>query len=516
MKKLSIAMFMMLCAALMQAQASQQFQPVKDTIRGTETQTININQGWSGISTYLDPSDPAIEVLIAAIQDQLLIIMDFDGNFYQPPAKSVLDSWDFIKGYFIKMASAETLEITGLYPLTQQLDLQAGWNLIPVLDNTDISIEDYFAENLDEIEIIKEVAGIGIYWSDMDIFTLTELIPGKAYLVKVNTPFTLFELPEVATAPITDITGHSAVSGGEVISEGSSPVTVRGVVWSELENPTVEMNEGMTFDGTGSGIFVSEVSGLSSETTYFIRAYATSDEGTAYGGQEVFTSGGLDFNCGDLLVDARDGKAYQTTQIGTQCWMAENLNVGTFISGDYGFDQTNNGVIEKYCYNNNPFYCDDYGGLYQWDEMMDYTLEPGVQGICPEGWHVPTEAEFLQLRSYVADVSQGKIIKSCRQVDSPLGGDCSTTEHPRWDNDGTHYGTDDFGFSALPGGNRYMYGGFYNLGTQAYWWTSNEGSSIYHALYYGVTYNQDGLPSNSVNWYKTDGYSVRCLQEVPL
>jgi hypothetical protein len=74
----------------------------------------------------------------------------------------------------------------------------------------------------------------------MGIFTLTELTPGKAYLVKASVSFSLFELPELATAPVTDITSNTAVSGGEVLSEGSSPVTARGVVWSLTENPTVD------------------------------------------------------------------------------------------------------------------------------------------------------------------------------------------------------------------------------------------------------------------------------------
>ncbi|HHN47371.1 MAG TPA: T9SS type A sorting domain-containing protein [Bacteroidales bacterium] len=215
---------------------------------------------------------------------------------------------------------------------------------------------------------------------------------------------------------------------------------------------------------------------------------------------------------GQPTVTDSEGNVYNTVLIGGQCWMAENLNIGTMICGGYGMDQLNNGIIEKYCYNDDPNLCDANGGLYQWREMMDYSNEPGAQGICPDGWHIPTTDEWLQLRDYVGPVNGGQILKSCRQIDSPLGGDCDTNEHPRWNDDGTglYYGIDDLNFSALPGGNRYMYGGFYNLGTQAYWWSSSE-HNTYHSAYWSMGYNVNGLP-NLANWYKEDGYSVRCVK----
>jgi len=100
----------------------------------------------------------------------------------------------------------------------------------------------------------------------------------------------------------------------------------------------------------------------------------------------------IPFFCGQTLSDPRDGKNYATVQIGTQCWMAQNLNVGTRIDGTA--TQANNGTIEKYCYSDNDANCTTYGGLYQWDEMMQYTTTQGVQGICPTGWHLPVDAEW--------------------------------------------------------------------------------------------------------------------------
>ncbi|MBE0641338.1 MAG: hypothetical protein IH599_04835, partial [Bacteroidales bacterium] len=82
----------------------------------------------------------------------------------------------------------------------------------------------------------------------------------------------------------------------------------------------------------------------------------------------------LGFACGQNFLDHRDGQVYPTVTIGTQCWMAANLNIGIMVNsisnGTSHSDQSNNGIIEKYCYNNDPAYCDTFGGLYDWNEMM--------------------------------------------------------------------------------------------------------------------------------------------------
>jgi len=98
------------------------------------------------------------------------------------------------------------------------------------------------------------------------------------------------------------------------------------------------------------------------------------------------------FNCEGYMKDIRDGKQYNITKIGTYCWMAENLNAGTRIDGI--IDQQDNGIIEKYCYSDNEANCDQYGGLYIWDELMNWVATSGAQGICPESWHVPTDWEI--------------------------------------------------------------------------------------------------------------------------
>jgi uncharacterized protein (TIGR02145 family) len=119
---------------------------------------------------------------------------------------------------------------------------------------------------------------------------------------------------------------------------------------------------------------------------------ATSEDGTCL------------FTCGDVLRDPRDGQTYATVLIGTQCWMAENLNVGTMLP--ISTSETDNGVIEKHCYDDDPANCTAKGALYRWNEMMDYGPSDAgnpstTQGICPPGWHVPSDEEFKVLEMYV-------------------------------------------------------------------------------------------------------------------
>ena len=99
------------------------------------------------------------------------------------------------------------------------------------------------------------------------------------------------------------------------------------------------------------------------------------------------------------LYDARDGRVYRTVRIGTQWWMSENLNYGTRINGS--LNQTNNSIAEKYCFNNLESSCDTLGALYQWDEMMNYTAVRLNRGICPAGWHVPSDDEWKKLEIFL-------------------------------------------------------------------------------------------------------------------
>jgi len=205
----------------------------------------------------------------------------------------------------------------------------------------------------------------------------------------------------------------------------------------------------------------------------------------------------IPFFCGQSFKDLRDGKVYTTVQIGTQCWMAQNLNIGNKIDGSG--EQTNNSptpIIEKYCNDNNESNCDIYGGLYQWDEMMQYSTTSGVQGICPTGWHVPTDAEWATLITFLGG-------------ESVAGGKMKETGTTHWNGYNTG-ATNSSGFTALPGGYRATSGLYYTTGWNCTLWSSTQNSTT-------DAWNRI-LNENSAyvyrDWHtKGFGFSVRCVRD---
>ncbi len=296
--------------------------------------------------------------------------------------------------------------------------------------------------------------------------------------------------PTVTTASITSITSSSATGGGNVTSQGSSSVTARGVCWSTSQNPTTADNK--TNDGIGTGSFTSAITGLFPSTPYHVRAYATNSAGTSYGSDVPFTTSGVPSGtpCPGIPTVTYAGKTYNTVQVGSQCWLKENLDVGTRIAGNQG--QTNNSVIEKYCYDNNPANCTAHGGLYQWDETMQYSSTEGARGICPSGWHVPTQAEYQSLGMAVGH--DGNALKAIGQG---TGGGA---------------GTNTSGFSVLLSGSRYHdgTGTFTNLGFSATVWSSvgDNGTFAVNLELYGTDGN-----INLFNNDKNNGFSVRCIKD---
>ncbi|MBN2173827.1 MAG: hypothetical protein JW731_06835 [Bacteroidales bacterium] len=211
--------------------------------------------------------------------------------------------------------------------------------------------------------------------------------------------------------------------------------------------------------------------------------------------------------CPGMPTVEYEGQVYNTIQVFSQCWLKENLNVGTMISGS--LSQSNNGTIEKYCYNNVPDSCTKYGGLYQWNEMMQYSIQHGVMGICPPGWHLPTDEEYKVLEGSV-DSQYGigdpewDLSNEYRGYDA--GTNLKTTSG--WFENGN--GTDLFGFSSLPGGAYYDDNYFGDVGAYGGWWTSSE-SDNWLAWPHWLSYTDPGLNRDILP--KEDGFSVRCIRD---
>ena len=208
-----------------------------------------------------------------------------------------------------------------------------------------------------------------------------------------------------------------------------------------------------------------------------------------------FVSGTLDLGnltieryCPDCPTVLYEGKTYHTVQIGTQCWLKENLDVGIMI--DSLQNQVNNSVIEKYCYDNDTANCTAYGGLYQWNEAMQYITTQGAKGICPTGWHIPTLAEFQTLRESVN--LDGNALKAVGQ------------------GTGSGTGTNTSGFSVLLAGGRSSGGYFSNLGYKAYFWSSIEYYADAYGPYLSTFFSSIFL---EYRYIKSNGFSVRCMKD---
>ncbi len=198
------------------------------------------------------------------------------------------------------------------------------------------------------------------------------------------------------------------------------------------------------------------------------------------------------WTCGTNKVIDSQGNSYPTVLIGTQCWMAKNLNIGTQITGTT--NQTNNGTIEKYCYANNASNCTTYGGLYQWDEMMQYTETAGTQGICPVGWHIPTDAQQHILDDYLSPSAcdPNRVnLWSCDPAGTALKSGGSS------------------GFNGLLAGYRNTDGSFANLSTYTHFWSSTVSGSSAWSRSLDST-NATVLRLENDQAY---GFSVRCLKD---
>ena len=403
--------------------------------------------------------------------------------------------------------------------------------------------------------------------------------------------------PEVITTAVSNITEHSAQSGGHVIGDGGADVTTRGVVWCTSPNPDLDDHEGYTSDGQGTGAFTSEMTGLLEETTYYVRAYATNSEGTSYGNEfefetiaEVITyvlaleanpeeggavAGDGEYEAGqevqvtatpadgyvflnwvddednlvsdeatfdytmpaeDVTLTAQfeeeadgtvtdiDGNVYTTVTIDDTEWMAENLRTTRYANGD---DIPGNLDSDDWLDATEGAYAvfphDDVSGIDSEEEMVDaygklynWFAQDDDRGLCPDGWRVPTDAEWTSLTDYLIDNYSGihsnnvaNRLKDCRQEGSPIGGDCDTTEHPRWDSHNSHHGTDEFDFSALPAGAR-IGGNFHFNGWYGYWWSASAHSD--EEAWSRTMMNSSGSVSRGYG-NKTNGGAIRCIKD---
>jgi len=240
-------------------------------------------------------------------------------------------------------------------------------------------------------------------------------------------------------------------------------------------------------------------------------------------------------NCGTVDYG---GIVYPTVQIGSQCWLARDLNIGTPVSESS--NMSSGATIEKYCEGNNTETrtadCDKFGGLYQWNEAMNYVTTEGAQGICPSGWHIPTDAEFTTLKNNLIALNLGiGLIRALRSVDSLYYAAYGTSTAYNSGYPIAPRGLNSVGFFMDFGGVRALANPYImwrsrlvpllSTSLASYYWTSTQidasnakawGTYVFYNGYWHElpelpTYKGDFIPVNSNS--KNLGFSVRCLKD---
>lgn len=199
------------------------------------------------------------------------------------------------------------------------------------------------------------------------------------------------------------------------------------------------------------------------------------------------------------------GQVYHTVEIGLQCWFKENLNVGYMINNLD--DMSNNSTIERYCYNDDTVYCWNYGAYYQWNETMQYSNTEGVQGICPDGWHIPSDNEWKILEGNV----DSQFIVGDPEWNGTAGRGFDVGNNLKstttWYNNGN--GSDLYGFTALPSGYKPRDGGFYMFLEATIFWSSTLATDEDK---WGRAFRYNSDQSMRSPFPKKSGRSVRCLK----
>ena len=371
------------------------------------------------------------------------------------------------------------------------------------------------------IELLVVIAIIGV------LTTLAVIALGNAR-VKARDSKRVADLKQISTALELYYNDNGAYPA--IITSGQSLISPDGLITYMAiipSNPTPREDNGCpNADYTYTSI--------NDNTSYTLDCCIGTNVSELTAGTVTYTpsgwsvSGGGSFTCGNVITDV-DSNTYNTVQIGTQCWMKENLNTGTMTLG--ANNQANDSVIEKYCYSDNTANCTTYGGLYQWHEVMalpdscrttdcNAQITTPHQGICPNGWHVPTDTEFNTLEQYtVATIASSATQYVCntsttgwRRCADDSGTDAGGAKGAgkSLKKVGQGSGDDLVGFSALLAGYRDTSGSFYALTSYAYVWQASQNSATYG--WYRYLYTSYSTVYRTANT-KALGFSVRCLKD---
>jgi uncharacterized protein (TIGR02145 family) len=323
----------------------------------------------------------------------------------------------------------------------------------------------------------------------------------------VNGSYTIQPAPPVLVLDTVYSTFPTAAATVRFTTSGSG-IFERGVCWSTSPSPTIAQNKSIA--GAGGFGFTHSFGGLTGGTLYYVRAYARNSSGTVYSNERSFTHATWGRCPGTPSVTDIDGNVYNTVLIGTQCWTQSNLKVSKYRNGvaiPTGLTNTDwqNATSGAYAIYDNALVNDTlYGKLYNHYAVAD------SRGLCPTGWHVPTDSEWNRLVKHL-DFNADTSANSSTQSNTAGGALKSTATQPTrggWNSPNTG-ATNSSGFTAGPGGLRTLYGDFSSLGRHGDWWSSSlSGPNAWNRC---LDNSYGSVPRVSLN--RTYGFSVRCLRD---
>ena len=237
-------------------------------------------------------------------------------------------------------------------------------------------------------------------------------------------------LPTITTASPSSVGVDTVMIGGDISNDGGSSIVLRGICYSTSPNPN--MGNQRTEDGSGTGSFNTVLRGLTSSTTYYARSYAKNSQGVVVYGNEVsFTTSAPapSFACGTSTVSDVDNNTYNTVQIGTQCWTQSNLKTSKYRNGDNIPTGLSNSAWQNTTSGAYATYNDDLGNDGMYGKLYNHYVVTDSRGLCPTGWHVPSDGEWNVLVKYL-DPNADTVCSGCWQ--SPIAGGAlkSTAMHP--------------------------------------------------------------------------------------
>lgn len=337
----------------------------------------------------------------------------------------------------------------------------------------------------------RTLSGLGL-GSTLYVRAYATNLIGTGYGNQITVTTLSTTLPTVTTTTISLITGITATSGGNVTNDGGAPITSRGVVWSISQNPTIALTT-KTVNGTGTGSFISNLTGLTINTTYYLRAYATNSSGTAYGQQQTFTTASFIIGSG---VSDIDGNSYTSIILGTQEWIGENLRTSKYRNGDPITTGLSDAIWFTTSEGSYSIYENDLANNSIFGKIYNFYAVEDPRGLCPTGWHVATDLDWTQLENYLGGIQMagGKLKSTSNIWASPNTGATNVS-----------------GFSALPGGVRRNNGSYVGKTFDTYWWTSTT-SGPDTGWDRAVGYNAESVGRYSSD-EKNGGFYIRCVKD---